>query len=264
MIRILISLIALSVSGFLFAQELVGHWTFESGEELKDRTGNFEDIILEDARVEEGLFIVDTLGAGTAKGYTGPDIGSHTMVFWIELLDIEADGGLPFVISSQDSGFDVLAYDDGGIRDSAWYIGSGNWLRSKPLDPGYVETSIGKMLQMAVRYKYINANEVEVAAFRNGVKIGEYVVPRQKKYRTGSTVISFSTTSGSHSFRFKLEEARLYKGALTDEQIRNLKPVKIPTETSIFWWWIVGGMIVILSIFGVFIRLRRRRVNPVR
>jgi hypothetical protein len=36
------------------AETLVGHWTFEKGVELEDLTGNFADITLMDAKIEDG------------------------------------------------------------------------------------------------------------------------------------------------------------------------------------------------------------------
>ncbi|MBC8229304.1 hypothetical protein H8E77_07150, partial [bacterium] len=36
------------------AETLVGHWTFEPGEELKDYTGNWDDIELRGATVAKG------------------------------------------------------------------------------------------------------------------------------------------------------------------------------------------------------------------
>ena len=61
---------------------LVGHWTFEPGEELKDHTGNFDDIELKGAEVHDGQLDVDNGKWAYAGGYKGPDIKDKTLVSW--------------------------------------------------------------------------------------------------------------------------------------------------------------------------------------
>jgi hypothetical protein len=41
------------------AETLVGHWTFEKGSELKDLMGNFADITLNGAQIDNGQLDVD-------------------------------------------------------------------------------------------------------------------------------------------------------------------------------------------------------------
>ena len=41
------------------SENLVGHWTFEPGEGLKDLMGNFADIILKGAKIEDGKLDLD-------------------------------------------------------------------------------------------------------------------------------------------------------------------------------------------------------------
>ena len=68
------------------AQEnVVGHWTFESGEELKDLTGNFVDITLKGAEVKGGQLDVGSGKWAVASGYDGLDIIQKTMVSWASL-----------------------------------------------------------------------------------------------------------------------------------------------------------------------------------
>ena len=51
-----------------FNQQLIGHWTFDDGEELIDQMGNFPDLVLEgDAEIADGSLNVNGSGT-TASG----------------------------------------------------------------------------------------------------------------------------------------------------------------------------------------------------
>ena len=75
-----------------FNQQLIGHWTFDDGEELIDQMGNFPDLVLEgDAEIADGSLNVNGSGttasgwAWTSGEYTGPDITEKTLVSWFTL-----------------------------------------------------------------------------------------------------------------------------------------------------------------------------------
>lgn len=75
------------------ADTLVGHWTFEKGIELEDLTGNFADITLMGAKIEDGQLDVDLGKWAIASGYDGPDIGEKTLVSWAIMDDIDVQKG---------------------------------------------------------------------------------------------------------------------------------------------------------------------------
>ena len=85
--------------------EIVGHWTFEDGEETMDLAGNFPDLILKgDAEISDGALRVTgegTKATGWATSnleegdYSGPYIEDHTLLVWVTLewLAESAKGG---------------------------------------------------------------------------------------------------------------------------------------------------------------------------
>ena len=90
-------LLMLSLSApAVFAQDaqsdnLVGWWLFDSE---KDEMGNWDDIALHGAELEDGQLIVDTDKWAHALEYTGPDITEKTLMTWVSLDDLRLTGRL--------------------------------------------------------------------------------------------------------------------------------------------------------------------------
>ena len=88
-------------------ETLVGYWTFEPGEELKDLTGNFPDITLTGAKIAKGQLDLDAGKWAIATGkYTGPTIAEKTMVSWASLDDVNVRSGSILTIA-----FSILKCD---------------------------------------------------------------------------------------------------------------------------------------------------------
>ena len=115
--------------------EIVGHWTFEEGEETMDLIGNFPDLVLQgEAEVIDGALRVT--GEGTkATGwavtnlddgdYSGPIIEDHTLLVWVTLegLDDTASGGSALTLETLGSDeFNAIAFADKTANQ--WGLGS--------------------------------------------------------------------------------------------------------------------------------------------
>ena len=90
---VLISIFALIMMPFfamgagpgVHKDKLVGHWTFEKGEELTDLTGNWPDIELKGAKIVNGALDVDSgKWAITVGDYKGPPIKEKTLSEYCE------------------------------------------------------------------------------------------------------------------------------------------------------------------------------------
>lgn len=108
---------------------LVGHWTFEEGEERVDRIGNFPDLLLMgDAQVVEGA--LDVNGEGTtatgwavsdsANGvYRGPVLTNKTLVVWVRLQSPPGRNGLTNMrrrVEAIGAGLRIETREEGGTR----------------------------------------------------------------------------------------------------------------------------------------------------
>lgn len=138
--------------------DLIGHWTFEKGVELKDLTGHFGDIEFKGAEVKDGkLHIGDSKWAMTT-GYKGPNIGpDKTLIAWIYLDDLNITHGAPLAVNkSSGDTFDAIVYAEKHAKH--WMAGSSHFRRTHNDPHGNPEKETGKLMQLAISYEDVNNN----------------------------------------------------------------------------------------------------------
>ena len=223
-----------------FSGSLLGHWTFESGSELKDLTGNFPDVILEgDAAIADGALNINgtgTTATGWARSGAGGKsaIGSKTLVSWITLQGLEdvARHGAPMALDSPARDiFDAIVFAE---RDSnRWMNGSTNFQRTPPgqFDDGAVSvetapTPAGTKVMLAITYADLGGGQVQITGYRNGVQMGTYSSGFFAQWPAGDQEVLFGprhTSPGTNGALDALvHEARLYGKAATAAEIMTL------------------------------------------
>lgn len=223
-----------------FSGSLLGHWTFESGSELKDLTGNFPDVILEgDAAIADGALNINgtgTTATGWARSGAGGKsaIGSKTLVSWITLQGLEdvARHGAPMALDSPARDiFDAIVFAE---RDSnRWMNGSSNFQRTPPgqFDDGAVSvetapTPAGTKVMLAITYADLGGGQVQITGYRNGVQMGTYSSGFFAQWPAGDQEVLFGprhTSPGTNGALDALvHEARLYGKAATAAEIMTL------------------------------------------
>ena len=116
------------------AENLVGHWTFEKGVELEDITGNFADITLMGAEIENGQLNVDPGKWAIASGYDGPDIEEKTLVSWAIMDNLDVQKGSILTIDRlSDPTFDAIVF--GNVRIVVGWQGADGFIARKTLNP---------------------------------------------------------------------------------------------------------------------------------
>ena len=217
---------------------LVGHWTFESGKELVDLTGNFPPLLLMgDTTVTGGK--LDVNGSGTSAtgwavtdsdtgAYKGPAISNKTLVVWATmqgLIDVARAGSLMTLDRVKKDQFDGIIFAE--RQDNRWMNGSSGFERTADFSPGFAETAVGNPIQVAVTYQHLGGGRLRVAGYRNGEPIGQYESGNPSSWGAGDAEVFFgqrhgSTTGGPGGLDALIEEARLYSEALTASEIREL------------------------------------------
>jgi hypothetical protein len=252
---------------------LVGQWTFEPGEETIDIRRNFPKLLLKgDAVVNDGKLDLNGLGtvssgwavtnrATDEKRYTGPDIGSKTLVSWVILqsLDNEARAGAAISVDR------ILI--DGGLSEGIYFAQfdpnqwevSGNASFSlgreseaepfvsgeslEPFVPGFEESeaTVGTLIKVAVTFEHLEDGRNRITGYREAVeagekiqKIGQFVKDKSTIFRPGGTDIFFGTRHhygrngptlpGPGAVDALIEEARIYNRALSEPEIEALVP----------------------------------------
>lgn len=211
------------VSILVSQAELVGHWTFEPGEELKDLTGNFGDVELRDATVADGQLHIGEDKWAITTGYAGPDISEKTLFAAIYLDDLDVSNGAPLGInkSSADQ-FDAIVYAE--REERRWMAGSSFWRRTEDAVPGFEETETGQLIELSISYEGDGTGQAHITIYRNGEIIGDYTKGPLVTWEAGDTEAIFGPRAviggTAHGWVIaRVEEARIYNEVLSQDEI---------------------------------------------
>uniref|UniRef100_A0A1X7UZF4 Uncharacterized protein n=1 Tax=Amphimedon queenslandica TaxID=400682 RepID=A0A1X7UZF4_AMPQE len=203
---------------------LVGHWTFEEGKKLKDLTGNFADILLKGARIENGKLIVHRQGWAVSPKYTGPTISEKTLVSWVRLTDTRVRAGSALTIDkiSVDE-FDAIVY--GEREANRWMSGSSFFRRTTDPRPGYIGST--NPVQIAITYQNMRGS-VHVRLYVNGRLFGRYTKGYIAIWSRGDTEVFWgirhgNTNGGPGRINAEIEESRIYTTVLKPQELVKLR-----------------------------------------
>ncbi len=250
---------------FTASAALVGHWTFESGEELVDRIGNFPDLILKgDSLVAEGK--LDVNGSGTSAtgwavsdsgsgAYTGPTIKNKTLVVWTVLQglnDVAKAGSLLTLDRVGSDHFDGIIF--GERQNNRWMNGSSGFGRTADFAPGFEETDIGNLIQLAITYEHLDGGRLRVTGYRNAEQMGQYETGNPSQWDSGDAEILFGLRHGGlgggpGGLDALIEEAQLYREALNANEILelyapplSLSAIRVDKKIRIEWTDATAGL----------------------
>jgi hypothetical protein len=205
---------------------LIGQWSFNAGAELADSTGHWGALELKGATVSGGKLAVRPGMWARVTGYRGAaPLREKTLVAWgaLNRLDVRT-GALMSVDSVTWDNFDALVY--GEIHPQRWLAGSSHFRRTQDVVT-VDETIAGQRLQMAVSYKDLGNNNVQVTLCRDGVQLGQYTSPNMTQWNKDDLEVLFGArhTIGSQvlgSLNADLDEARLYAKAMNCAEVKAL------------------------------------------
>lgn len=207
-------------------EDLIGHWTFESGKELKDLTGHFGDIEFRGAEVKDGKLHIGNNTWAITTGYKGPKIGpDKTLVVWIYLDDLNVSKGAPLAVNkSSGDTFDAIVYAE--RQPKRWMAGSSFFRRTQDAVPGFAETDTGKLIQLAISYED-DGGTAKIVIYRNGDVIGDYTHGPIVSWMEGDVEAIFGPRAyiggTAHGWIVaRVEDARIYNAVLSKDEIGNL------------------------------------------
>ena len=228
---------------------LVAQWTFDGGS-LSDAQGNFADLTLNGgASVSNDRLVLGSIGdwANTTT-YTGPGIVEKTLVAWVALEDISSTAGSALTLDKVGTDeFDGIVYGENASFPTQYMSGSSNWDRTEPFSPGYQETGC-EMVQIAITYADNGSGLTTVSGYRNGALLGTYTKGSLANWIAGGdaeAVFGARHTSGSApiqaNFIGQIEEARIYGGALTVEELEVIDAQVTSSFASTIWYLDADG-----------------------
>lgn len=223
-------LLALGLSMAAQAQENdpVGWWTFEAGEELSDAAGNFPDIELKGAEIDNGALDVGSgKWAVTIGDYAGPDITDKTMAVWCSIDDLGVLAGSVMTIDkiSADA-FDGMVF--GERQPQRWMAGSSNFQRTQDAIPGFEETKEDEKLLLVYTYED-DGGQAHIMLYRNGEAFGDYTQGPIITHTASDTEVFFGIRHGNNAaggpgnLDAHIYEARIYNRVLSEADIAGLR-----------------------------------------
>ena len=179
------------------------------------------------------LFIILLFSCQTDK----TNLSDKTLVSWITLHDINVDHGSILTIQHGNQ-FDGIVF--GEIETGKWIAGSDHFIRTNQDMSNLVsetEESLGKMIQMAIVYE---GNEIRL--YRNGKLYSKHEAENIDllSYENNSVSFGIRHVGGSGSISGDIEDARIYRQALTVKQLKDLKP-NVASRIEPYAWWDFEG-----------------------
>ncbi len=215
-------------------EDLIGHWTFEKGDELKDLTNHFGDIELKGAQVKDGKLHIGNEKWALTTGYKGPDIGpDKTLVTWLYLDDLNVRRGATLAVNkSSGDTFDAIVYAE--RQERRWMAGSSHFRRTQDAVPGFEEKERGKLIQLAISYEDDGGN-AKIMIYRNGDIIGDYTQGPIRSWTAGDVEALFGPRAliGGTAYGWvvaRVEDARIYNAVLSEKEINNLEADTLDVE----------------------------------
>lgn len=231
---------------------LIGHWTFENGNELKDLTGNFGDLaLIGNASIANGSLDVNGSGSTTSgwartSGYTGGAILDKTMVSWVSLDSLNGRAGSALSLDNiSGDNFDGIIYSENWANK--WQNGSSNGWRNSQLNANSFDTNLNTLKALVFTYDDLDdivGGQMRIEGYLDGVSLGSYVSNVSSSWTTANAEALFGvrhTYSDSNTrgaLDAKIHEARIYNTALTATEVSQLQlsstSVPEPSTFAIF------------------------------
>ncbi len=227
------------------ASELIGQWSFTPGAERADNTGRWDALELYgDRLVFEDGWLSGGFGAdgfARAVGWQGDMIRDKTFVAWLEHTDLEPHGGAVVALDSRhprEVKFDALSY---------WKYAEGTfWV---PVSDGREQPNaalrgrhdrVGVPYQVAASWEDVGDGRVRITLCYDGARVGSLERGPMADWREDAEVLIGIRgltwqVNGPHLIDgerqlplgymdARIDEVRLYRGALSCEAVGALRP----------------------------------------
>jgi hypothetical protein len=218
-------MVGMPMSVFAQVQEdnLVGWWRFNNA---KDETGNFGDVVLHGATLEDGQLVVSNGKWAHALEYTGPDITEVTLATWVGLDSYAKTNGSALTLDEVSTDqFVAIVWAE--RVNKQWMPGSSHFRRTDDFPNAVTEPETGDMTFIAITYKNVN-NQYEITGYRNGESMGSFKKGDLRTWEAGDSEAIWGKRhvnglSGPGDLNAHIEESRIYNVALTAAEIETLE-----------------------------------------
>ncbi len=164
-----------------------------------------------------------------------------TLVSWVRLDNLSQRGGSVLTIQSGDQ-FDGIVF--GELQAGKWMPGSNSFKRTQRAQEEYLPETAdgGTFIQMAIAYK---ADQIQV--YRDGELYASYDAKNIDLLSPGHNIAVFGLrhvgAASGDRITGAIEDARIYKRALTIDEIRSLRPNEKSDAEPYAWWDFEGDTV---------------------
>ncbi|RKU29919.1 hypothetical protein C6499_07560 [Candidatus Poribacteria bacterium] len=204
-------------------EHLVGWWLFD---DEKDEIGNWEDITLHGAKIDDGQLVVETGKWAHALDYTGPDITELSLVTWVSLDDYAKTNGSALTLDKETADqFCAIVWAE--RVDKQWMPGSSHFRRTADFPDAVTEKPTGDMVYLVITYKDVK-KQYEITGYRNGKSLGSFKKGDLRTWPAGDAEAIWGKRhvnglNGPGELNAHIEESRIYNVALTEDEVQSLE-----------------------------------------
>ncbi|MDG1241587.1 MAG: hypothetical protein P8P52_03385, partial [Opitutae bacterium] len=163
-----------------------------------------------------------------------------TLVSWLTLNNKAIKGGSVLTVEHQQQ-FDGIVYAE--LGEARWMAGSDRWGRTNKEQNEYAreDADANALIQMAIVYK-----DDSVTIYRNGEIYASHKAKNIDLLNKDGNVVTFGIrhTQGNGRVDAKIEDARIYKQALSQEELKQLVPNKESSIKAFAWWDFEGDKMI--------------------
>ena len=174
-------------------------------------------------------------GAELRRETPSMELTNKTFVVWVAPGNLSQKGGSAMTIDDLESHFDGVVL--GEIAAGRWMPGSDGFQRTQKSQEGWPQETAGSntFVQIAITYE-----SRQVTVYRDGLKYGQYAMAgAPRSFGSQSVVVMglrhLDQGDDSH-FCGSIDDARIYDRALSQEEIRTLKPNEESGSKPWAWW----------------------------
>ena len=179
-------------------------------------------------------FLTALLLASSGQSAETKPLQDKTLVVWAAPANLTQRGGSVLTLEDPQDHFDGIVF--GEIAPTKWMAGSDGFRRTEKDQSAYVaETAdANTLVQMALVYR---GNQVTV--HRNGTAYAQHTIAAPQSFGADSIAVfglRHLKAGDQACFAGTIDDARIYDGALSVEQLRALKPNQ-PSDPQPWAWW---------------------------
>lgn len=198
--------------------DLLARWTFDGTTD--DSVGELDAELHGGARVEDGALVVDGRSAWAGTPPLPVDLRAKTLEAWVQLDTLDQRGGGVMTVQTTNGAvFDAIVFGEQTPRH--WLPGSDHFRRTEDLQ-GTPEDQAGERpVHVAITWD----EDGVIRAYRNGEPYGRAYTSRgPQTFAAGESAVAFGLrhlpAGGNRLLAGRIVEARLYRSALTEDDIR--------------------------------------------